>query len=286
MKRFLTILFTATLTISVFGQNPNNQIELIKSKMTKETVVKIMGQPSFINFDNGEGTWTKGTKEIWLYGAECQKCYAKHGSIYFDSLGLVQYVYDNKAGNDGLVGHTDTTFESLIYKGQLVELYIEKAIFHCSTNSNFLLKFTIKNISNKTVGVDLTDYWKVIYPNQWGIYKKPYREVIDETTIIPDTIINRTELLKKFNNSLLTMIKPNATLDYYRDWNGSGEKIELKNAEEYLIISVDGLLLFTNGNDFESITLLNADERNRIVVFGYPINNKAIPEKSLIINKK
>ena len=37
-----------------------------------------------------------------------------------------------------------------------------------------------ENTSNKLIGVDLTDYWKIIYPNQWGIYKKPYRQVINE----------------------------------------------------------------------------------------------------------
>ncbi|MDD3741057.1 MAG: hypothetical protein PHH30_07425 [Bacteroidales bacterium] len=173
--------------------------------------------------------------------------------------------------------------EHLIYKGSLVELYVEKTIFHSATDSNFLIKFTIKNISDKTVGIDLTDYWRVVYPNQWGIYNKPYRELIDEEQIIPDKTINKTEILNKYRDNSLTMISPDETLDYYRDWNGSGEKVDLKNKDEYLIISVDGQLLLTNGEQLEHITLNEVDNTLRDIVISYPLNHKTIPEKSVII---
>lgn len=62
--------------------------------------------------------------------------------------------------NSMTIAQMDTISEHLIYKGRLVEVYVEKAIFHSPTNSNFLMKFTIKNISDKTVGLDITDYWK------------------------------------------------------------------------------------------------------------------------------
>lgn len=183
------------------------------------------------------------------------------------------------------VRQIDTKSEHLIYKGRLVEVYAEKAIFHSPKFSNFLMKFTVKNISNKTVGLDITNYWKVIYPNQWGFYKKPYREVVDEMQIIPDKTIDTSEILRKFKDNTLTMIKPNETLEYYRDWNGSGEKIELKNKDEYLIISVDGQLLLTDGEQLEHLTLNDADETKRVIVLSYPINYKIVPEKSLNIKQ-
>lgn len=184
------------------------------------------------------------------------------------------------------VPHIDTTSEHLIYEGQLVEVFVEKAIFHSSKSTNFLLKFTIKNISKKIVGLDMTDYWNVIYPNQWGIYKQPYIEVVDERQIIPDKTIKKDEIVKKFNSNSLTMIKPHETLEYYRDWNGNGEKVELKNKEEYLIISVDGQLLVTDGEQLEHLTLNEADEKKRVFALSYPIIHKTISEKSLIIKHK
>ena len=178
----------------------------------------------------------------------------------------------------------DTSSEQLIFRGQLVEVYVEKAIYHSPTSINFFMKFSIKNIGSKTIGLDLTNYQNVFYPNQWGFYNKPYREIIDEEMIIPDTTINKTEILKKFKDNSLTMITPNETIEYYRHWNGSGEKIESKN-EEYLIISIDGQLTFTDGEQCKHLTLNDAEESKRVVVLSHPIYHKTIPENSLIINQ-
>ncbi len=179
-----------------------------------------------------------------------------------------------------------TDSEQLIYKGTFVEVYVEKAIYHAPNYQNFLMKYTIKNKSNKIIGIDLSDYWKVFYPNQWGIYKKPYREVIDERQINPDKKVDKAALISKFKNNNLTFIQPNETLEYYRNWNGSGEKVALTNKDEYLIISIDGQLLLTDGNETEHITLIEAKENERVIVLNFPITNKNIPENAFVINKK
>ena len=132
----------------------------------------------------------------------------------------------------------ETISKQLICKGELVNVFVEKAIFHSSKNNNFLMKFEIKNISNKTIGVDLTDYWEVIYPNQWGIYKKPYRDIIDKRRVIPDTIIDKIDLINKYNDQTLTFIKPDETIAYYRDWNGSGQKIELPDKNNFYFLAL------------------------------------------------
>jgi hypothetical protein len=166
----------------------------------------------------------------------------------------------------------------------LVNIYVEKTIFHIPKNKNFLIKVEIKNISNKTVRIDLSDYWKIIYPNQWGIYKNPYREVIDEERMLPDTVIDKIDLINKYNNKILAFIKPNETIAYYREWNGSGEKIKLTDKNNFLIISIDGQLLLTNGEAVEQI-IIGDNEKVRAIVFNYPIINKTIPVNALIINK-
>ena len=192
--------------------------------------------------------------------------------------------FQNNKADKNVITQKDTVLaDQLIYKGQFVEVFVTKAIFHSPTSNNFLMKFIIKNTSDKAVGVDLSNYSKVIYPNQWGIYKKPYREVVDEGAIVPDTTIDKVAFLNKFSRQSLTLIKPNEAMDYYRDWNGSGEKIELTNKEEFLIISVDGQLLLTHGKEIENITLNNADERHKVVVFSYPIMHMTIPDKALVV---
>lgn len=203
-------------------------------------------------------------------------------------FGITLFQTSNKFKNDlntFKFMQTDST-KHLIYKGQLVELKVDKVIFHSSTNINFSMKFTLKNISNKPIGIDLKDYWKVVHPNQWGVYKKPYREVVDESQIIPDKKIDKAEIFKKFKDKSLTILNPNETIEYYQDWNGSGEKIDLKNKDEYLIISFDGQLLITDGEQVEHLTLNEAEEEKRVVVLNYPIIHKQIPEKALIIKEK
>ncbi len=201
----------------------------------------------------------------------------------FQSSGdVVKYIKKPKIG----LFPDETIFDSsyhIIYTGQMIELIAENSIYYTESEENFLMKFLIYNKTDKPVGVDLTDYWKVIYPNQWGIYNTPMRQVVDETQIIPDTIIDKNDLIDRFKAGKLTTIQPNETISFYRDWNGSGEKIPDFKENEYFIITVDGQLLITNGVDIEQITLLNADEQNRAIVFSYPVSFINIPDNALII---
>ncbi len=177
-----------------------------------------------------------------------------------------------------------TNSDQMIHQGQLVNVSVEKVLYHAKRKENFFLKFKIENLSNRIIGLDLTNYWKVIYPNQWGIYKKPYREIIDEERMIPDTVINEVQLIDKYNNQRLTFIKPNETIEYYRDWNGSGEKVELADKNSFLIITVDGQLLLTDGKTVAQIRV-GDDEDKRAIIFKYPITDRYLPEEALIIHK-
>lgn len=212
------------------------------------------------------------------------------GKVLFTTFGVEINILSNKAqfikqnlDENNIKELEPNELQHLIYRGKFIEVYVEKAIYHHAENKNFLMKFSLKNISNKVVGIDLTNFWKVIYPNQWGIYRKPYREVINEEQIIPDASIDKKLMLKKFKNNTLTQIKPFETIEYFRDWNGSGEKVNLKNKDEYFIITVDGQLFITNGTDFEQVKFNNTNENKRVVVLRYPLIEKNVPSKSLII---
>ncbi len=168
----------------------------------------------------------------------------------------------------------------------MITVCTEKAIYHSETYENFLMKFLIVNESDKTVGVDLSNYWNVIYPNQWGIYPNPFREVINEQRLVPDTVNYKTDLIKKFKEKSLTMIEPHDTVAYYREWNGSGEKINKLTKNEYLIIMVDGQLTATDGAQTQQIILFLTAEHLRAVVFNYPVIVKNVPNKAIIIKNE
>lgn len=177
----------------------------------------------------------------------------------------------------------DTLTSQIVFKGALVEVSLEKAIYHSDDYVNFFIKISIKNIGNKAIGIDLSNYWNVIYPNQWGFYPKPFRETIDEEQIVPDKNINKADLNEKFKNKSLKILQPSESIDYFRDWNGSGEKVDLTNPNEFLIISFDGQLFVTNGNEIEHLNFNNFDEEKRVLVLKFPIVHKTIPKGALII---
>ncbi|MBN1534786.1 MAG: hypothetical protein JXA20_19095 [Spirochaetes bacterium] len=168
----------------------------------------------------------------------------------------------------------------LLSRGRFADVFVEKTIYHSPKTMNFLLKFIIRNTADRTIGVDLQSFWRVFYPNQWGLNRKPYREVIDERRITPDTVVDNAPLLFRYAGRRgLQFIARGKTLAYYREWNGSGEKIHFTNPREYLIISIDGQLLITDGTDVENLSLRYIPE----VAFSHPLSHKTIDTAGAMI---
>ena len=200
-------------------------------------------------------------------------------SLFFASVAFSIILLFNNYDKGSVMNNT----KNLILKGHFVDIFVDKVIYHSKITNNFLLKIIIKNTSEKTIGIDLSDYWKVLYPNQWGIYNKSYRDEINEIRITPDDNIDKKEVLFKYiNGKGLRFIKQGESIEYYREWNGSGEKINLIDANKYLIISIDGQLLTTDGKDVENVVCKDIIE----VVFSYPIKEKIIDNRSLIIQRQ
>lgn len=178
--------------------------------------------------------------------------------------------------------------QHIFFKGKLVDITIDKILYQSSSYGSFLSKITIKNNTSEELGVDLNNYWKVIYPNQYGIYPSPERNVIDEERIIPDTLTNKKKesLKKDFASNKLKKIPANGKIEYYRDFNdGKKEKLMTKKGE-FLIISFDGQLFITNGRDkFEHVC---SNEKNNLktdLIIEYPVVWENISNKDEIIKK-
>jgi hypothetical protein len=184
--------------------------------------------------------------------------------------------------NSVLFAQADTGYVSL-FKGKMVEIKAEPAIYQHKKSKHFFIHFQIKNISNNNVGILLDEYFGLFYPNQWGVVTKPERGIIDERRIIPtglnDSVINFMEA--KYKNSELTLIAPGETFDYYRDFNASNKKdIKLK-AGEYMYVSIDGQLLITNTANIEHAHFDDASLINNSTLFiPFPIKWKTIPADS------
>lgn len=177
----------------------------------------------------------------------------------------------------------DTMQNKLVFSGNLVSLYVEKAIYRYSNEENLFLKFKLQNNSNKLVGVDLTQYQKIIFPNQWGFYPQPFRTTIDEERLILSKIDDSTDFIIKIKNNSLTLVKLNDFFEYYVEFNCNEEKIKKMDKNSFLIISLDGQITLTDGEQIEYITTNSKSEDERTVIFNYPIITKTIPENSTLV---
>ncbi len=174
----------------------------------------------------------------------------------------------------------------LFYKGKLVTIHILEALYEKNTSDHFFARFTIKNTAKNAIGVDLSDYWTVIFPNQWGVYQTNYRPVINERHIIPKEVdAIKSEIIQDYKNKKLLMIQPQDEVVYYREFNASGrEDIKIKKGE-YFILSFDGQLFITDGNSVEGVY---CDGRVEIkdLVLNFPINWKKILADGIVILDK
>ena len=174
----------------------------------------------------------------------------------------------------------------LFYEGNLATIHIDEALYEIDTSDHFFARFTIRNTVNEAIGVDLSNYWTVIFPNQWGIYQRNYRPVINERHIIPKEVNDiKSVIIQNYKNNKLLKIPLQGEVVYYREFNASGrEDIKIKKGE-YFILSFDGQLFITDGNMVEGVY---CDGRVEIkdLVLSFPITWKKISADGIVILDK
>ena len=96
---------------------------------------------------------------------------------------------------------------------------------------------------------------QVFSANQWGFYRQSQRQIVDEERIIPKTLTDKgsQEFISRAKAGKLTKITVGQTVDYYREFNRGGRSdIEAQQENgRYLIVSIDGQLLATDGDTTE-----------------------------------
>ena len=177
----------------------------------------------------------------------------------------------------------------ILYFGQMAAITVEKTLYESDSSDHFFIHYRIHNNTHKNIGVNLNQYHHTFYPNQWGIVIAPKRDVIDERRIIPeefnDSIALAMEML--YLKKQLTIIKPGEFLDYYRDFNNGHKKDVHFKKEEYMYISMDGQLFFTDGEyNFEIAHFEHLQHSHPSDLFlAYPIVWQKIPPNSIIFHE-
>jgi hypothetical protein len=142
-----------------------------------------------------------------------------------------------------------------LFEGELAKIEMERSLYDLPGKDEFFVAFRITNLTDKPLGIDLSRYSSVLYPNQWGFSETLERRRIDERRIIPKALSadEQAKLFARFHAGELAMIEPRQVIVYYRDFNGPGRDQFVKDRilGTYVIISIDGQLRITDGKRVE-----------------------------------
>ncbi len=137
-----------------------------------------------------------------------------------------------------------------VAEDEQVAVRVERRLYQQAGHSHFLVRVRVDSRSDRPLGVDLRDYWAVIYPNQWGALREDHRSVIDEMRAYPKLLdaARCADLRRAFAAGDLTALPPGGAIEYYREFNASGRAdVDAQATDPYLFVSLAGQTLVTDG---------------------------------------
>jgi hypothetical protein len=95
-----------------------------------------------------------------------------------------------------------------VFQGRLAKVEVERTLYERRKDEDCFIAVRVTNATNRPVGVDLREFWNVIYPNSWGFSKTPVPGVVEEERIIrePISAADKKRLMLDYANRHLTTI--------------------------------------------------------------------------------
>jgi hypothetical protein len=160
-----------------------------------------------------------------------------------------------------------------------IAVRVEKVLYEFPGHATFFIHVRLANLTHDDIGVDLGDKWYAPHPNQWGGSDLDHRTVIDERTLIPRELSSelQEQLRSDFKAGSLTTVSPGRDVDYYINFNASGRNDVQTAAGRYLLISIKGQLLCTDGRNVWD------EKPNRDIALERPLTWSFVPEHARLI---
>ena len=175
----------------------------------------------------------------------------------------------------------------LYYKGNMADVFVDKALYTQEKSDKFYFHFTLVNKTVKTLGVKMDDFFTLFYPNQWTISDTTFRIVIDEERmqIKPLDPEGKQDIIDQFQVGNFISASPQGSLSWFICFNGGPAKNVKINPGEYFIAVFDGRLLITDGIRVEDYYYDMSAYTEREFAIPYPLLWLTIPKnEKLIIN--
>jgi hypothetical protein len=162
-----------------------------------------------------------------------------------------------------------------------VAVRIETILYERKGHPNFFIHVALRNQTPYDLGVDLSDSSMVLYPNQWGGSELDHRMVVDEEFLPPKELDPplRARLVEAFRSKRLTLLAPGKSVDYYTNFNASGRKDVQAAKGKFILISIQGQLVFTDGADVWDV------RPSRDLAIRTPVAWKLVPMNARVIGR-
>jgi len=164
-----------------------------------------------------------------------------------------------------------------------VAVRVPPVLYEKKGHPDFFIRVELQNQSSHDIGVDLSEKWMVVYPNQWGGSDLNHRTIIRERSPFQKKLDAqlRARLMDAFRSKRLTMLPPGKSVYYYTNFNASGRK-EIEAAEgKFILISIKGQLCFTDGADVWD----DQPGFDRDLVIQKPVTWATVPENAMVIER-
>jgi hypothetical protein len=180
-----------------------------------------------------------------------------------------------------------------VFQGRLARVEVERTLYERRKEEDCFIAVRVTNLTNRPIGVDLRNFWDVIYPNSWGFSKTPAPEAIEEERIIRQSISanDQKRMMLDYSESRLAPIIPNRSITYFRGFTfGRNIRKEIDSAgKQYLIVGLDGALRMTDGQTTEEMIFPANDEAAgsaRWVAIQLPVTWRTVSRNSLVVEER
>ncbi|MGO9113280.1 MAG: hypothetical protein ACLP9L_28955 [Thermoguttaceae bacterium] len=174
---------------------------------------------------------------------------------------------------------------------ELASIKVEKVLYEAAGNPHFFIHVRVTNVTDRAVGVDLKGnvQWTAVYPKMAVKLDTDGRGKIRESRIQHEPLDEhaRATLRADFAAGKLTTIPAGKSADYYRELINNNRAYVDKLRGKYLIISLDGEQLLTDGAKVEQFNLEwrhgSGDHARTDLVIPSPVPWNTIPAHGRIV---
>lgn len=170
----------------------------------------------------------------------------------------------------------------MLAEGDLAVVSVEEGVLYEHAFSDHLfLKVAVTSSVSEPIGLQVRDYWSLVSPMYYMWSSEQESFLLDYLSRVPPAVTDSMvrECSAMFEEGLLKVIPPGGEAVYFADFNGASAEEMLEGRDSWLLFSMSGWVVVTNGDEVE---VIEAPGGLLDVSFPAPLSIEAIPAGSIV----